>query len=105
MIHELSANAQFSESPASALRTSLTFYLHSCSGFPVTTTFVSNMGRGRENAVTDPTSFCPSQRPEMVAVAEKHYGVLFNAQKISTIRTITRDEAHEFVESSAEPAR
>ena len=37
----------------------------------------------------------------MVAVAERHYGVLFNAQKISNIRAITREEAHEFVEASA----
>ncbi|KAK0546817.1 Structural maintenance of chromosomes protein 3 [Tilletia horrida] len=44
-------------------------------------------------------------RPEMVATAEKHYGVLFNAQKISSIRTITKDEASQFVEAAAEPAR
>ncbi|KAK0532894.1 Structural maintenance of chromosomes protein 3 [Tilletia horrida] len=43
-------------------------------------------------------------RPEMVATAEKHYGVLFSAQKISTIRTITKDEASQFVEAAAEPA-
>ncbi|KDN48180.1 putative SMC3 [Tilletiaria anomala UBC 951] len=54
-----------------------------------------------ENAQFITTTF----RPEMVAVAERHYGVLFNAQKISTIRTITRSEAHEFVEASAEPAK
>ncbi|KAN0062775.1 Structural maintenance of chromosomes protein 3 [Thecaphora frezii] len=40
-------------------------------------------------------------RPEMVQVAKKHYGVLFDSQKVSTIRSITRDEAHEFVEAAS----
>ncbi len=47
-------------------------------------------------------------RPEMVTVAKKHYGVLFDANKVSSIRSISRDEAHEFVEAAAtvaEPAR
>ncbi|PWN19657.1 putative SMC3 [Microstroma glucosiphilum] len=40
-------------------------------------------------------------RPEMVAVAEKCYGVLFNAQKISSVRSISKDEANSFVEAAA----
>nr|WJN25093.1 cohesin complex subunit [Tranzscheliella williamsii] len=46
-------------------------------------------------------------RPEMVQVARKHYGVLFDANKVSSIRSISRDEAHEFVEAAAttEPVR
>ncbi|PWN47834.1 putative SMC3 [Violaceomyces palustris] len=40
-------------------------------------------------------------RPEMVQVAKKHYGVLFDKQKVSSIRSITRDEAHEFVEAAS----
>ncbi|KAH7334862.1 structural maintenance of chromosome protein 3 [Rhizoctonia solani] len=37
-------------------------------------------------------------RPEMLVRADKFYGVLFNNQKISSIRSITREEAQEFVE-------
>lgn len=37
-------------------------------------------------------------RPEMLATADKFYGVLFNNQKVSTIRSIKREEAMEFVE-------
>ncbi|CAD6910178.1 unnamed protein product [Tilletia controversa] len=44
-------------------------------------------------------------RPEMVATAEKHYGVLFSAQKISSIRTITQDEASQFVEAAADSGK
>ncbi|KAI3488829.1 hypothetical protein L1887_47028 [Cichorium endivia] len=46
-------------------------------------------------------------RPEMVQVASKHYGVLFDANKVSSIRSISRDEANEFVEAAAttEPVR
>nr|WJN25086.1 cohesin complex subunit [Farysia itapuensis] len=49
-------------------------------------------------------------RPEMVQVAKKHYGVLFDANKVSSIRSISRDEANEFVEAAAtntttDPAR
>lgn len=42
-------------------------------------------------------------RPEMVQVAEKHYGVLFDARKISNIRTISLDEAASFVDAAADP--
>ncbi len=41
-------------------------------------------------------------RPEMLATADKFYGVLFNNQKVSTIRSIKREEAMEFVEQVRE---
>ncbi|KAH7098435.1 RecF/RecN/SMC protein [Auriculariales sp. MPI-PUGE-AT-0066] len=41
-------------------------------------------------------------RPEMLETADKFYGVLFDNQKVSSIRTITRDEAREFVEQEAQ---
>ncbi|KAG8779106.1 Structural maintenance of chromosomes protein 3 [Ceratobasidium sp. 428] len=37
-------------------------------------------------------------RPELLVRSDKFYGVLFNNQKISSIRSITREEAQEFVE-------
>lgn len=37
-------------------------------------------------------------RPEMLVTADKFYGVLFNNQKVSSIRSIKREEAMEFVE-------
>src|SRR5258708_12218072 len=37
-------------------------------------------------------------RPEMLVTADKFYGVLFNNQKISSIRAIRREEAMEFVD-------
>lgn len=37
-------------------------------------------------------------RPEMLVTADKFYGVLFNNQKISSIRSIKREEAQEFVD-------
>ncbi|KAF8305004.1 RecF/RecN/SMC protein [Clavulina sp. PMI_390] len=40
-------------------------------------------------------------RPEMLVNADKFYGVLFNNQKVSSIRSITREEAREFVEQEA----
>ncbi|EJD54937.1 RecF/RecN/SMC protein [Auricularia subglabra TFB-10046 SS5] len=40
-------------------------------------------------------------RPEMLETADKFYGVLFDNQKVSSIRTITREEAREFVEQEA----
>ena len=40
-------------------------------------------------------------RPEMLETADKFYGVLFDNQKVSSIRTISRDEAREFVEQEA----
>lgn len=38
-------------------------------------------------------------RPEMLANADKFYGVLFNNQKVSSIRSITKAEASAFIES------
>ena len=38
-------------------------------------------------------------RPEMLAQADKFYGVLFNNQKVSSIRVITRDDAQQFVDT------
>jgi hypothetical protein len=37
-------------------------------------------------------------RPEMLVTSDKFYGVLFNNQKISSIRAIRREEAMEFVD-------
>lgn len=37
-------------------------------------------------------------RPEMLVTADKFYGVLFNNQKVSTVRAIKREEAQEFVD-------
>ena len=37
-------------------------------------------------------------RPEMLVTADRFYGVLFNNQKISSIRSIRREEAQEFVD-------
>ncbi|KAG8892112.1 Structural maintenance of chromosomes protein 3, partial [Tulasnella sp. 403] len=41
-------------------------------------------------------------RPEMLQHAEKFYGVLFNNQKVSSIASITREEAIEFVDQEAQ---
>ncbi|WOO77394.1 Chromosome segregation protein sudA [Vanrija pseudolonga] len=41
-------------------------------------------------------------RPEMLVQADKFYGVYFDKQKVSTIQTITRDEAYQFIETAAE---
>ncbi|KAF5351584.1 hypothetical protein D9758_007209 [Tetrapyrgos nigripes] len=41
-------------------------------------------------------------RPEMLVTADKFYGVLFNEQKISSIRPIKREEAMEFVDQEAQ---
>lgn len=37
-------------------------------------------------------------RPEMLVTADKFYGVVFNNQKVSSIRAIKREEAMEFVD-------
>jgi structural maintenance of chromosome 3 (chondroitin sulfate proteoglycan 6) len=37
-------------------------------------------------------------RPEMLVNSDQFYGVLFNNQKISSIRSIKREEAMEFVD-------
>ncbi|EFI27235.1 hypothetical protein CC1G_15063 [Coprinopsis cinerea okayama7 len=41
-------------------------------------------------------------RPEMLVTADKFYGVLFNNQKVSSIRSIKREEAQEFVDQEAQ---
>ncbi|KAK7466460.1 Structural maintenance of chromosomes protein 3 [Stygiomarasmius scandens] len=41
-------------------------------------------------------------RPEMLVTADKFYGVLFNNQKVSSIRPIKREEAMEFVDQEAQ---
>jgi structural maintenance of chromosome 3 (chondroitin sulfate proteoglycan 6) len=40
-------------------------------------------------------------RPEMLQRAEKFYGVTFNNQKVSSINSITQEEAQEFVDQEA----
>jgi structural maintenance of chromosome 3 (chondroitin sulfate proteoglycan 6) len=40
-------------------------------------------------------------RPEMLETADKFYGVLFNNQKVSSIQSITQQDAHDFVEQEA----
>jgi structural maintenance of chromosome 3 (chondroitin sulfate proteoglycan 6) len=40
-------------------------------------------------------------RPEMLVTADKFYGVLFNNQKVSSIRSIKREEAMEFVDQAS----
>jgi hypothetical protein len=47
-----------------------------------------------ENAQFITTTF----RPEMLVTADQFYGVLFNKDKISSIRRIEREEAQEFVD-------
>ena len=42
-------------------------------------------------------------RPEMLVTADKFYGVLFNNQKVSSIRAIKREEAMEFVDQVSPP--
>jgi structural maintenance of chromosome 3 (chondroitin sulfate proteoglycan 6) len=44
-------------------------------------------------------------RPELVATADKHYGVFFSAQKVSSLRPITQDDALTFVEAASEGVR
>lgn len=41
-------------------------------------------------------------RSEMLQQADKFYGVYFDRQKVSTIHTIDKDQAYEFIESSAQ---
>jgi hypothetical protein len=44
-------------------------------------------------------------RPEMLVSADKFYGVLFNNQKISSIRSIKKEEAMEFVDQVRSKAK
>ena len=50
-----------------------------------------------ENAQFITTTF----RSEMLAQADKFYGVYFDKQKVSSIHTIEKDEAYQFIENSA----
>jgi structural maintenance of chromosome 3 (chondroitin sulfate proteoglycan 6) len=40
-------------------------------------------------------------RPEMLQQADKFYGVLFDNQKVSSIRSITRQDAVNFIDNEA----
>ena len=42
-------------------------------------------------------------RPEMLVTVDKFYGVLFNNQKVSSIRAIKREEATEFMDQVTKP--
>jgi structural maintenance of chromosome 3 (chondroitin sulfate proteoglycan 6) len=44
-------------------------------------------------------------RSEMLTHADKFYGVYFGTQKVSSISTITKEEAAEFVETAAAGTR
>lgn len=44
---------------------------------------------------------CTTFRPEMVAVAEKVYGVSFSSAKTSSIGVVSREKALEFIEGQA----
>lgn len=39
-------------------------------------------------------------RPELVSQAHSHWGVLFDTRKVSTVRSISEDDAQAFVESN-----
>lgn len=41
-------------------------------------------------------------RPEMLAQADKFYGVYFDRQKVSTIQTIDKENCYEFIENAAQ---
>lgn len=41
-------------------------------------------------------------RPEMLMYADKCYGVFFDKQKVSDIKTISQEEAYKFIETAAE---
>jgi structural maintenance of chromosome 3 (chondroitin sulfate proteoglycan 6) len=41
-------------------------------------------------------------RAEMLAQADKFYGVFFDKQKISSIQTVEKEQAYEFVETAAQ---
>jgi structural maintenance of chromosome 3 (chondroitin sulfate proteoglycan 6) len=38
----------------------------------------------------------------MLAQADKFYGVYYDKQKVSTIHTIDKDQAYQFIENSAQ---
>jgi structural maintenance of chromosome 3 (chondroitin sulfate proteoglycan 6) len=57
-------------------------------------TFLAMIHELSESAQFITTTF----RPEMLVTADKFYGVTFNNQKVSSIRSIRREEAQEFVD-------
>jgi structural maintenance of chromosome 3 (chondroitin sulfate proteoglycan 6) len=54
---------------------------------------VKNLSSRHENG----QFICTTFRPELVQVADKHYGVL-HKNKMSTVDAVTREEALEFIE-------
>lgn len=43
-------------------------------------------------------------KPELFAEADKFYGVFFDKQKVSAIKTIEKDDAYNFLENAAQAA-
>ncbi|KAI6114290.1 RecF/RecN/SMC [Pisolithus sp. B1] len=81
-------------------RTPLTAYIIDANLDAQYRTAVANM----ISSLSDTAQFITTTfRPEMLVTADKFYGVLFNNQKVSTIRSIKREEAMEFVDQEAQP--
>lgn len=59
-------------------------------------TAVANLLSSIDGAQLIATTF----RPELVERADRHYGVVFSAQKVSTIVDISMADAHDFVEAA-----
>lgn len=54
------------------------------------------------HALSDKAQFITTTfRSEMLVHADKFYGVYFDKQKVSTIATISQDEAAKFIETAA----
>ncbi|BEI82960.1 hypothetical protein CcaverHIS002_0308280 [Cutaneotrichosporon cavernicola] len=54
------------------------------------------------HALSDSAQFITTTfRSEMLVNADKFYGVYFDKQKVSTIQTITQDEAQKFIDTAA----
>jgi hypothetical protein len=68
---------------------------------PVVERFVAMIHELSETAQFITTTF----RPEMLVTADKFYGVLFDNQKVSSIRAIRREEAQEFVDQVSTEAQ
>jgi structural maintenance of chromosome 3 (chondroitin sulfate proteoglycan 6) len=68
-------------------------------------TLLANKGNAKAKDGEEPSMggqfICTTFRPEMLNVADKCYGVTF-ANNVSAIRTETRDNALDFVESQAQ---
>lgn len=74
------------------LRVRLAFLLFLCLYFHYFTAMIHELSSSAQFITT-------TFRPEMLANADKFYGVLFNNQKVSSIRSITKAEASAFIES------